>query len=100
MPETVSRCDTRWWTSNDPCPVEPGEHACRRVEDHRTHICECSAVRIAAVETAPTSPCGRRWIEGRQCADIEHVCQREGEHDTHVCGCLATDTPSRAGLLV
>jgi hypothetical protein len=100
MGDEGSQCEMRWWSSNDACPLEPGEHACRRIDDHQTHLCDCGVFRIPAVVPPQPGACGRRWSEGRSCTEINHVCQRDDVHDTHVCTCLATDTPTRAGVAV
>ena len=102
MLDQPSRCIHRWM-SVDECAVDPrGEHACRRLGEHRTHICDCAAVVIPSAHRSEESgaQCDHRWSEGRLCSEIEHICRRDGEHETHICTCLATDTPTRAGMSV
>jgi hypothetical protein len=97
-----SPCGVRWWTSAAPCPVEPGEHACWRTSEHRTHLCGCGEIKLPPARSVTLAEgCGYRWSDGRPCADgTPHVCTRQGEHGTHVCGCLASDTPSPVAVPV
>jgi hypothetical protein len=84
-------CAVRW-ASGEACRIDAdGDHRCWRRGVHRTHLCDCGAIKVPAT-TAP-STCSYRWSEGRPCEeDRAHRCQLEADHGTHVCACLATDS--------
>jgi hypothetical protein len=48
-----AQCGQRW-TSGDVCAVAAdGSHTCWRTTDHRTHICDCNAIKPATTTASP-----------------------------------------------